>query len=148
MSPDFLNNLYLIGGLFAALSMVMWRLHAATQKTFEVLQQQLEGRLDKIEIRLDKVEARLDKIEIRLDKVEARLDKIEIRLDKVESHLNNLEGGLRVVDDRVRYLQMDTAVVKDRLNILTDDRPGDPRAASPAPARAESVQQETAAAQA
>ena len=134
MSPDFLNNLYLIGGLFAALSMVMWRLHAATQKTFEVLQQQLEGRLDKIEIRLDKVEA--------------RLDKIEIRLDKVESHLNNLEGGLRVVDDRVRYLQMDTAVVKDRLNILTDDRPGDPRAASPAPARAESVQQETAAAQA
>ena len=141
MSPDFLNNLYLIGGLFAALSMVMWRLHAATQKTFEVLQQQLEGRLDKIEIRLDKVEARLDKIEIRLDKVESRLH-------KVESHLNNLEGGLRVVDDRVRYLQMDTAVVKDRLNILTDDRPGDPRAASPAPARAESVQQETAAAQA
>ena len=154
MNPDLLNNLYLVGGLLVAISMIVRRFTSVSQKSIQhsvdslqlqikSLQLQIKEQADrmesgftKLEDRFGKVENRLGTVESRLGKVENRLGIVENRLGTVESRLGKGEAGLVVVDDRVRDLQMDMAVVKDRLNILTDDRPASPvpvRAGAPAP---------------
>ena len=161
MDPDFLNNLYLMGGLLAAMFVIVWRLTSASQKavaqSINFLQLQIkdladrmesgfarvEERLGKIETRLGKIETRLGKIETRLGKIETRLGKIETRLGIVETRLGIVETRLGKVEDRVQNLQMDMAVVKYRLDIPTSDSP-----ASPVPARAGSPAPKAAAAEA
>lgn len=117
MDPVLLNNLYLVGGLLAAIFVIVRRLTSASQKAIEqsiaYLQLQITGLKDDTQ------------------EVKDRLEKVEDRLER----------GLTKVDDRVRSLQMDMAVVKDRLNIRTGNEP-----ASPVPARAgSSVPKATAA---
>ena len=80
METDLLNNLYLMGGLLAAIFVIVWRLTSASQKA--------------ILYRLEKVEHRLKKVEDRLKKVEDRLGKVEHRLGKVEDRLTKVEGGV------------------------------------------------------
>ena len=133
MDPDFLNNLYLMGGLLAAMFVIVWRLTSASQKavaqSINFLQLQIKDLADRMESGFARVEERLGTVETRLGIVETRLDIVETRLGKVE--------------DRVQNLQMDMAVVKDRLDIPTSDRP-----ASPVPARAGSPAPKAAAAEA
>ncbi len=154
MDPDFLNNLYLMGGLLAAMFVIVWRLTSASQKavaqSINFLQLQIKDLADRmesgfarVEERLGKVETRLGKIETRLGKVETRLGKVETRLGIVETRLGIVETRLGKVEDRVQNLQMDMAVVKYRLDIPTSDSP-----ASPVPARAGSPAPKAAAAEA
>lgn len=65
------------------------------------MDENLNGRLDKVDDRLDKVDDRLDKIDDRLDKVDDRLDKIDGRLDKVDERLDKIDDRLDKVDDRL-----------------------------------------------
>lgn len=44
--------------------------------SFQVAQEHMDGRFDKVEGRLDKVEGRLMKIEIRMDNVESEIEEI------------------------------------------------------------------------
>ena len=140
MDPDFLNNLYLMGGLLAAMFVIVWRLTSASQKavgqSINFLQLQIKDLADRMESGFARVEERLGKVETRLGKVETRLGKVETRLGIVETRLGKVE-------DRVQNLQMDMAVVKYRLDIPTSDSP-----ASPVPARAGSPAPKAAAAEA
>ena len=114
MDPDLLNNLYLMGGLLAAVFVIMWRLNSASQKA--------------ILYSVEKVEYRLEKVEDRLTTVEGGVSNLQTEMAVVKDRLGKVEEGLVVVDDRVRNLQMDMAVVKDRLHILTDAGPASPAA--------------------
>ena len=147
MDPDFLNNLYLMGGLLAAMFVIVWRLTSASQKavaqSINFLQLQIKDLADRMESGFARVEERLGKIETRLGKIETRLGKIETRLGKIETRLGIVETRLGKVEDRVQNLQMDMAVVKYRLDIPTSDSP-----ASPVPARAGSPAPKAAAAEA
>ena len=140
MDPDFLNNLYLMGGLLAAMFVIVWRLTSASQKavgqSINFLQLQIKDLADRMESGFARVEERIGTIETRLGKVETRLGKVETRLGIVETRLGKVE-------DRVQNLQMDMAVVKYRLDIPTSDSP-----ASPVPARAGSPAPKAAAAEA
>ena len=53
-----------------------------------------EGRLSRVDSRLDHVESRLARVDDRLDHVESRLDRVESRLDHVESRLDRVEDKL------------------------------------------------------
>ena len=140
MDPDFLNNLYLMGGLLAAMFVIVWRLTSASQKavaqSINFLQLQIKDLADRMESGFARVEERIGTIETRLGIVETRLGKVETRLGIVETRLGKVE-------DRVQNLQMDMAVVKYRLDIPTSDSP-----ASPVPARAGSPAPKAAAAEA
>ena len=155
MDPDLLNNLYLIGGLLAAIFVIVWRFTSASQKAIQYsvdsLQLQIKdqsNRITKVEegvislqVEMVGVKDRLGKVEEGLVVVDDRVRGLQMEMVGVKDRLTKVEGGVVVVDDRVRGLQMDMAVVKDRLHILTDDRP-----ASPVPVRAGvSVPQATAA---
>ena len=140
MDPDFLNNLYLVGGLLVAMFVIVWRLTSASQKavgqSINFLQLQIKDLADRMESGFARVEERLGTVETRLGKVETRLGIVETRLGIVETRLGKVE-------DQVQNLQMDMAVVKDRLDIPTSDRP-----ASPVPARAGAPVPKAAAAEA
>ena len=147
MDPDFLNNLYLVGGLLVAMFVIVWRLTSASQKavgqSINFLQLQIKDLADRMESGFARVEERLGTVETRLGKVETRLGKVETRLGIVETRLGIVETRLGKVEDQVQNLQMDMAVVKDRLDIPTSDRP-----ASPVPARAGAPVPKAAAAEA
>ena len=129
METDLLNNLYLMGGLLAAIFVIVWRLNSASQKA--------------ILSSVGKVEYRLEKVEYRLTKVEGGMINLQTEMAVVKDRLGKVEQSVVVVDDRVRDLQMGMAVVKDRLHILTDDGP-----ASLAAVRAGSSVPQVAAAEA
>ena len=119
MSPDFLNNLYLVGGLITAMFVIMWRFSAAdrklVQQTVAVLQLQIQGVDESLRLQIQGVN---ESLQLQIQGIYDRLTKIENRLDKLE--------------DQVRRLQLDMAVVKDRLNISAEDLAA--AAAVPAPA--------------
>ena len=98
MDPNLLNNLYLVGGLLAAMFMIVRRFT-------KDLGNRIESGLERVENRLGTVKGDVSNLQTEMADVKDRLEK---------------------VDDRVRDLQMDMAVVKDRLNILTGDRPASP----------------------
>ena len=111
MDPGLLNNLYLVGGLLAAIFVIVRRLTSASQKAV-----------------VQSIEQSIAYLQLQITGLKDDTQEVKDRLEKVE---DRLERGLTKVDDRVRSLQMDMAVVKDRLNIRTDNEP-----ASPVPARA------------
>ena len=47
MDPDLLNNLYLMGGLLAAVFVIVWRLNSASQKAILSSVGKIEYRLEK-----------------------------------------------------------------------------------------------------
>ena len=169
--PDLLNNLYLMGGLLAAIFVIMWRLNSASQKAIQYSVDSLQVSLTKVEggvsnlqtemagvkDRLTKVEGGVSNLQAEMIGVKDRLGKVEQSVVVVDDRVRNLqtemavvkdrigkvEQSVVVVDDRVRNLQTEMAVVKDRLHILTDTEP-----ASLAAVRAGSSVQQVAAAEA
>ena len=53
--------------------------------------ERLEGRVDRIEVKLEEHDARFERIEVKLAEHDARFERIEQRLDRVEYRLDRLE---------------------------------------------------------
>ena len=143
MDPDLLNNLYLMGGLLAAIFVIMWRLNSASQKAIQYSVDSLQVSLTKVEAGVSNLQTEMIGVKDRLAKVEAGVSNLQAEMIGVKDRLGKVEQSVVVVDDRVRNLQTEMAVVKDRLHILTDTGP-----ASLAAVRAGSSVQQVAAAEA
>lgn len=101
MTGEFLNMLYLVAGLFVALTAVIWRLQAMAQKVQEAKWATNDTRWE---------EAR------RAD--DARWAANEARWAAMEGQVKKVVEGMDTLDDRVRGVEMIMAVIADRLEIV------------------------------
>ena len=141
MSPDFLNNLYLVGGLITAMFVIVWRFSAAdrklVQQTVAVLQLQIQGVDESLRLQIQGVN---NSLQLQIQGVDESLrlqiqgvnENLQLQLQGVYDRLTKIENRLDKLEDQVRRLQLDMAVVKDRLNISAEDFAA--AAAVPAPA--------------
>ena len=103
MNGEFLNNLYMLGGLFVAFTTVVWLLTSANRRA---------AQRDADDIRRDLR---------RVSKDVRRVDKgVRQEIRRVEKRLS---GEDRKTRKEVWWLRVDMEVVKDRLNIGTVSRP-------------------------
>ena len=132
-----------MGGLLAAIFVIMWRLNSASQKAIQYSVDSLQVSLTKVEGGVSNLQTDMAGVKDRLTKVEGGVSNLQAEMIGVKDRLGKVEQSVVVVDDRVRNLQTEMAVVKDRLHILTDTGP-----ASLAAVRAGSSVQQVAAAEA
>ncbi len=106
MNGEFLYNLYLIVGLFVALTTVIGVVAIVGWRAF----QRLEGDIRRVEKGVRRVEKGVRRDIRRVDKNVRRVDK-------------RLSREIRETNKSVWRLRVDMQVVKDRLNIGEDSRP-------------------------
>ena len=85
MDPDFLNNLYLAGGLLAAMFMIVRRFTANNQKavgqSIDYLQLQIKGLADRMESGFTRIEDRLEKVDDRVRDLQMDMAVVKDRLN-------------------------------------------------------------------
>ena len=152
MNGDFLNNLYMLGGLFVATTTVVWLFTAANQRAAQRESDNLRRDIRRDIRRVEKGVRRVSKDVRRVSKDVRRVDKDVRRVEKgvrreirrVDKRLSGEIGKTnrqaRKTRKAVWWLRVDMQVVKDRLNIGTVSRPvapapvaSHPEAASSAP---------------
>ena len=138
MNGDFLNNLYMLGGLFVATTTVVWLFTAANQRAAQRESDNLRRDIRRDIRRVEKGVRRVSKDVRRVSKDVRRVDKDVRRVDKgvrqeirrVDKRLSGEIGKtnreVRKTRKEVWWLRVDMEVVKDRLNIGTVSRPDDP----------------------
>ena len=130
MNGEFLNNLYMLGGLFVAFTTVVWLLTSANRRA---------AQRDADDIRRD-----LRRVEKGVRRDLRQVDKrLSGEIGKTNREVRRTNRQVRKTRKEVWWLRVDMQVVKDRLNIGTVSRPvaplpvaSDPEAASlaaPAP---------------
>lgn len=102
MNGEFLNNLYMLGGLFVATTTVVWLFTSANRRAAQRESDNLRRDIRRVE------------------KGVSRVSKNVRRADK------RLSGEIGKTNTSVWWLRVDMQVVKDRLNIGTVSRPDDP----------------------
>ena len=65
-----------------------------TEDTRLILEQlnQMDGRLNRMDARLDQMDGRLDKMDARFDQMDERLDKMDAHFDQMDGHLKKLDA--------------------------------------------------------
>ena len=101
MNGDILNLLYPMAGMFAALTAVIWRLHASSQKVWEANRREDQARWEKT-----------------WAVNEARWEAVDDRLGGLEEQVKGVGERVDRLDDRVRKLEPVIAVLADRANIV------------------------------
>ena len=61
----------------------------------------LDGRVERVEVKLDAVEAKVDSLGTRLDALEVKVDALDARLDAVEVKVDALDTRLHAVEAKV-----------------------------------------------
>lgn len=84
MDPDLLNNLYLMGGLLAAMFMMVWRLTSANRRT-------VGQSIDSLQLQIKNL----------ADRMESGFTRMEDRLEKVDDRVRDLQMDMAVVKDRL-----------------------------------------------
>ncbi len=132
MNGEFLYNLYLIVGLFVALTTVVWLFTAANRRAIQQVKADLERDIRRVDKNVRRVEKGVRRDIRRVDK---RLSR-EIRKTNREA---------RETNKSVWRLRVDMQVVKDRLNIGEDSRPVDSAPVEAGPEAELSVSSDSAA---
>ena len=65
------------------------------------LDESLEKRFDRLEVRLDGMDTRFDKMEARLDGMDARFDKMEARLDGMDARFDGIDSRFSGMDAKL-----------------------------------------------
>ena len=120
MNGDILNLLYPMAGMFAALTAVIWRLHASSQKVWEANQKVWEANRREDQARWETAwaanEARWEETR-RTD--DLRWEAVDGRLGGLEEQVKGVGERVDRLDDRVRKLEPVIAILADRANIAT-----------------------------
>ena len=124
MNGEFLYNLYLMGGLFVALTTVVWLFTAANRRAT----QQLAAEVKEVKADLKETKADLERDIRRVEKGVRRdirrVDKSVRRVDKrLSREIRKTNQEAQKTNKSVWRLRVDMQVVKDRLNIGEDSRP-------------------------
>ena len=77
MNGDILNLLYPMAGMFAALTAVIWRLHALSQKVWEANRREDQARWEAVDGRLGGLEEQVKGVGERVDRLDDRVRKLE-----------------------------------------------------------------------
>ena len=139
MNGEFLYNLYLMGGLFVALTTVVWLFTAANRRAIQQVKADLERDIRRVDKNVHRVEKGVRRDIRRVDKNVRRVDK---RLSR-EIRKTNQEA--QKTNKSVWRLRVDMQVVKDRLNIGDDSRPVAPAPVESDPEAGSSVSPDSVA---
>ncbi len=127
LNGDILNLLYPMAGMFAALTAVIWRLHASWQKVQEASQKVWEANRREDRARWETAwaanEARWEEArrtdDLRWAVNEARWEAVDDRLGGLEEQVKGVGERVDKLDDRVRKLEPVIAVLADRAHVAT-----------------------------
>ena len=120
MNGEFLNNLYMLGGLFVALTTVVWLFTAANRRDT----QKLADDLKEVKGDIKEVKGDLKGVRTDLGRDIRRVSKDVRRVDKrLSGEIGKTNRQARKTRKAVWWLRVDMQVVKDRLNIGTGSRP-------------------------
>lgn len=68
-----------------------------TERRFD----QLDKRIDQVEVRIDQVDKRIDQVEQRIDQVDKRIDQVELRIVQIDKRIDQVELRIDQIDKRI-----------------------------------------------
>jgi len=76
----------------------------------------IDGKIDKIELRMGSLETRIDSVESKIDSVEMRLGSLETQMDSMESKLEAVDTTIGDMQSTMGTMQTQIGSMNDRLN--------------------------------
>jgi chromosome segregation ATPase len=83
-----------------------------------------DGRIGKVEARMDRLEERMDQLEARMDRLEERMDRLEARMDRLEERMDRLEARMDRLEERMDRLEEQVSLLNRKIDVMAETLEG------------------------